>query len=348
MASETKVGLIAGLTFIICFAVILANRGTRELAPQSEYRIAGPRGSASGDWQIRSQPAAVQVPPSPTAPTARGVDSPSRRPVHAPRRPADPRRIDRPTDQGADPEFESTTVAQAEPISPDHPASAQVHGTSLTSTSHDPDSRLKLLKRRLDELAEDLEAAGKSNTVRVEGSEPKPARADVQEPASSAPSGRANMPSLARYTVVSGDTLSKIAGAHYGRRSTRFVNAIFDANRSVLSSPDVLRPGMELVIPAVEGATAPSSAESSGERETKTPRPPRSNRQDSQPPYRWYQIKKNDRYMSIAREQLGDARRWPEIYELNKEKFPDPGMIREGVRIKIPVQALAASTERRR
>ena len=32
MARETKVGLIAGLAFIICFAVILANRGqTRPL-----------------------------------------------------------------------------------------------------------------------------------------------------------------------------------------------------------------------------------------------------------------------------------------------------------------------------
>ena len=27
MAGETKVGLLAGLAFIICFAVILANRG---------------------------------------------------------------------------------------------------------------------------------------------------------------------------------------------------------------------------------------------------------------------------------------------------------------------------------
>jgi nucleoid-associated protein YgaU len=55
------------------------------------------------------------------------------------------------------------------------------------------------------------------------------------------------------------------------------------------------------------------------------------------PHVRWYQIKKNDRYISIARRQLGDARRWREVYELNKDKFPDPQRIREGVRIKLPL-----------
>ena len=30
MARETKVGLLAGLAFILCFAIILANRGRQE------------------------------------------------------------------------------------------------------------------------------------------------------------------------------------------------------------------------------------------------------------------------------------------------------------------------------
>ena len=33
MARETKVGLLAGLAFIICFAIILANRGRQHLIP---------------------------------------------------------------------------------------------------------------------------------------------------------------------------------------------------------------------------------------------------------------------------------------------------------------------------
>ncbi|MEK7756839.1 MAG: LysM domain-containing protein, partial [Planctomycetota bacterium] len=74
-------------------------------------------------------------------------------------------------------------------------------------------------------------------------------------------------------------------------------------------------------------------------------------KKSAEPPsatYRWYQVKKNDRYASIAREQLGDAGRWRELHELNKDKFPNPQSIREGVRIKLPAAKVLASAEGRR
>ena len=46
------------------------------------------------------------------------------------------------------------------------------------------------------------------------------------------------------YTVVSGDSLSKI-GTHYGIAW----KAIWDANRDILSHPDKIYPGQELKIP---------------------------------------------------------------------------------------------------
>lgn len=46
------------------------------------------------------------------------------------------------------------------------------------------------------------------------------------------------------YTVESGDNLSKI-GAKYGVSW----KAIFDANRDILSDPDMIHPGQELKIP---------------------------------------------------------------------------------------------------
>lgn len=49
------------------------------------------------------------------------------------------------------------------------------------------------------------------------------------------------------YTVKSGDTLSKIAKAHYGDAST--YNKIFDANRNILKDPDKIQPGQVLTIP---------------------------------------------------------------------------------------------------
>lgn len=50
------------------------------------------------------------------------------------------------------------------------------------------------------------------------------------------------------YTVRSGDTLSKIAKEVYGNANQ--YPKIFEANRDKLKSPDVIREGQELVIPA--------------------------------------------------------------------------------------------------
>lgn len=52
------------------------------------------------------------------------------------------------------------------------------------------------------------------------------------------------------YTVLKGDTLSHIAKQFYGRASRWRV--IFDANRDQLDDPDRIRPGQQLVIPALD------------------------------------------------------------------------------------------------
>lgn len=51
------------------------------------------------------------------------------------------------------------------------------------------------------------------------------------------------------HTVVSGDTLSKIAKAYYGDANQ--YPAIFEANKPMLSSPDRIYPGQMLRIPPV-------------------------------------------------------------------------------------------------
>jgi nucleoid-associated protein YgaU len=51
------------------------------------------------------------------------------------------------------------------------------------------------------------------------------------------------------YTVKRGDSLSGISKAYYG--SSRHADAIFDANRDQLSSPDALRIGQVLLLPPI-------------------------------------------------------------------------------------------------
>ncbi len=52
------------------------------------------------------------------------------------------------------------------------------------------------------------------------------------------------------YTVVSGDSLSKIAKTHYG--DPMKYQAIFEANRPMLEHPDKIYPGQVLRIPPVK------------------------------------------------------------------------------------------------
>jgi nucleoid-associated protein YgaU len=54
-------------------------------------------------------------------------------------------------------------------------------------------------------------------------------------------------PDAETYTVQPGDSLSKIALRFYGKAS--LWPRIFEANRDVLDSPSLIRPGMVLKIP---------------------------------------------------------------------------------------------------
>jgi len=51
----------------------------------------------------------------------------------------------------------------------------------------------------------------------------------------------------AKHTVQGGESLSKIAKHYYG--DPMKYTAIFEANKGILSSPDVIHPDQELVIP---------------------------------------------------------------------------------------------------
>jgi nucleoid-associated protein YgaU len=72
--------------------------------------------------------------------------------------------------------------------------------------------------------------------------------------ASTAPSPAATTSSMGAsaaartYTVVSGDSLSKIAKREYGD-ATKW-HAIFEANRDKIKDPDLIHPGQVLTIPS--------------------------------------------------------------------------------------------------
>jgi nucleoid-associated protein YgaU len=62
--------------------------------------------------------------------------------------------------------------------------------------------------------------------------------------------GVATMTEPTFYTIQTGDTLSKIAKARYGRASAW--RALFEANREVIEDPDLIYPGQQIRIPDLD------------------------------------------------------------------------------------------------
>ncbi|MFQ5461013.1 MAG: LysM peptidoglycan-binding domain-containing protein [Phycisphaerae bacterium] len=329
MAQETKVGLLAGLAFIVCFAVILTNRGNERFSNE--------------DLGVRadSRPA-HSAPPAQTTPEANGSNPGTGWRRHATADDAIPP-VDAPTATrpaaGGRPE-------RNEQFTEDRPARTNMD-PAWTSASRAE------LERRLDELAAQVERQhlaqatsalpGRAAEQNRPGPPPEPAVLSARSAKE-----RANRPGMA-YTVASGDSLSKIARLFYGSGSRTVINAIFDANRAVLPSVDKLRAGLNITLPPVAGFDGPRSAGAH-----RVPASPAAgqdiHRQERSEPgdTPWYEIQKNDRYAKIAREQLGDESRWREIFELNKDKFPKPDMIRPGVRIRLPGRRVASAGGARR
>jgi nucleoid-associated protein YgaU len=80
----------------------------------------------------------------------------------------------------------------------------------------------------------------------------KPDFSNVQSGASStapppAKPAPAAPPQIETYTVVAGDSLSKIAKRHYGNANDW--KKIFEANRDILKDPDKIFPGQTLKLP---------------------------------------------------------------------------------------------------
>lgn len=73
---------------------------------------------------------------------------------------------------------------------------------------------------------------------------------DVQSGSSStAPAPAASATAGRTYTVVSGDSLSKIARHEYGDAAKW--HAIYEANRDKIKNPDLIYPGQVLTIPDI-------------------------------------------------------------------------------------------------
>lgn len=405
MGRETKVGLLAGLTFITCFAVILANRGRDRFSDLGAWP-AVVSGLASATPTVdRAPPAPTQIPPNASGPAQRvailptqtrlaqtnpAVDHPASIPTGASpgspsnaaasgqasepavilRRPPDPAPVAPPAAERTGAAPDSNRLAQApqgvdageqERILRDRLAKVSAAWASRTQAAQ-PTTLQGVTSPRPEIVGGPAAGAPPAQSVPAHNNSLRP-EPSIAQPADSELAERSRRAVLARHSVQKGDTLTRIAGRYYGAATAHHIDAICDANRGVLADRNRLKVGDEVVIPTLqEGVVVPTGAPAARPapavgRNAQAAIPPSepsqsdtggastSNRSATSSAaqerttgsdVRWYQVRKSDRYVSIAREQLGDERRWKEIFELNRDRFPDPARIREGVRIRLP------------
>lgn len=123
------------------------------------------------------------------------------------------------------------------------------------------------------------------------------------------------------HIVKPGESLYKIAELYYG--DGRYWNGILKANPDI-KDPDRLRVGQRLIIPPreeLEYANLPRKIPSDISREDLVP----------------YKVKVGESFYTIARDLLGSAARWRELYRINKSVVGDnPRNLRAGQVILVP------------
>jgi nucleoid-associated protein YgaU len=180
-----------------------------------------------------------------------------------------------------------------------------------------------------------------------------------QEPAIKPSPTKQTLPDT--YIVQSGDTLASIAKKVYGpEQGNKLSNieAIYEANRKMLSSMDDLQVDQKLIIPppASTGSSAPSNAltgsnfvkvDTIGQRHntadvTKptavTSKPAKTAKADTTKPGRIYVVKDGDSLWQIASEQLGNGNRYKEIVKLNSDILSSEDDIQVDMKLKLPAK----------
>ncbi|MEW6249119.1 MAG: LysM peptidoglycan-binding domain-containing protein, partial [Planctomycetota bacterium] len=149
-----------------------------------------------------------------------------------------------------------------------------------------------------------------------------------------------------RYIVKEGDKLAYIAEDYYGDQAA--VKQILEANPNI-KDPDLIQVGQVIMLPpkGAPGSARSPVAPASPDRAAAPTRTPAAPAPATTPPAaggapvaagrpRTHLVRQGETLTSIARTVLGDASKWRQILELNKDKLDRPEDLQAGMSIKLP------------
>lgn len=196
---------------------------------------------------------------------------------------------------------------------------------SKTSSNGRSDVKGKMTKRAAKTAGRGVAAGAgeKARSARRAGRKPMAARTESKS-ARSATKRAARNVAMDTHKIRSGDTLSSVAEMYYGHQ--KYADLLVRSNPEI-TNPDRLRIGQVIKIPPSPDHTGAAAA---------SPTKPRATTKKGRS-RRTYTVKAGDSFWSIAQEQLGDGKRWNELFELNKEAaHGDPNRLGLGQVINLP------------
>ncbi len=368
MTKETKIGLLVGLAFIILFAIILSEKGAGprpQGSPQFTQVDRTQRGvdrtgsslTDAGKLSLPVEP--VRIEPSrrthtKPAPVATAAPADRRDEVSLPT--LDPSLIGDKTAAAGGNNTQSPVIALGDFVGPVHTdekswsANIATADSSKSRRSSDLAASVKSLQTKLDSLA----ARTNTATENVEAVEPAAVTEDSSATAAATGTGDGT------YVVQPGDTLTTIAKRTCGHCGPSAIDSICTANAKTLKNRNSLVVGQKLIIPKPAGRviTASGEAETAPNAGLASAVPSKADAKKSASSKskgaktvavaagatRTYRVKAKDTLSRIAKEQLGDAKRYREIVELNRGVLGDHNRIRPGMKLKLPAGGAAAAT----
>ena len=327
MTRETKIGLLVGLAFIIVIGILLSDNLTRSTEPPqatlagegNNVRSAVSAPGASNNPPIMNTVAPVAVSPRQTVPTPTDL-APKVQPVQpvqvavgGPSNSQTPiqRTAPAPADDSA------PTITQAPPVRAT-PEQTQV-ATNDTNKNDGTGDLRTAAKQQGEEL------------IDVGGTPANPVK----------PVSASN--GMKQYTVVEGDSVSKMATKFFGTNTKANREAIINANPTLKQDPNKLIIGHTYNIPATAstgGATSvalSSPAPAPAPTQQATPVTPVQSSSDT-----WYTVKEGDSLWRIATEQCGSANAIPTIREMNKDTLKGDTVVLN-MKLRLPNKVASAN-----
>jgi len=302
MTRETKIGLLVGMGVIIVIGILISDH-LSEAQHQSPAELAGDVPEISRDM----------IPP-PVFSTRQDQSASAQN---------DGGRLPMPRELSgqSSPQRSQPAQRQQRPDIIRQDLDRELYATMKTHEEQPPQVTPPQPKKPVDrnDLAERAAASRAERQLREQFIEVDQRQAPV-----AVESGRARSESepIVHY-IQEDETLAAIARKYYGDPNA--YTRIVEANKKALPNPNVIRPGVRIVIPE----TSADSSTSSQQRPATRP-----SQQIKQ--YDSYTIGEGDTLSSIAKRFFGSAKQWQKVYELNKDVIDNPDRVAAGTTIRVP------------